>query len=74
MYAVDGNYRNRSELLLKQQHEGLDLDIEEAKDTLKNIYAVWQRPVALETIVDEERKLLSYDGTNHHEENGDEAK
>ncbi|OGL43119.1 MAG: SpoVR family protein [Candidatus Schekmanbacteria bacterium RBG_16_38_10] len=68
IYVVDGNYRNRSELLLKHQHEGADLQLDEAQDTLKNIYNVWQRPVNLETLLDDERKLLTYDGSKHSEE------
>jgi len=51
IYAVDGNYGNRGELLLVHKHEGKDLDFPFAQATLQNIYKIWQRPVHLETIV-----------------------
>jgi len=62
IYVEDGNYRNRGELYLTHKHEGVDLDLKQARDTLKNIYKIWQRPVHLETIVDEVRTLISFDG------------
>jgi stage V sporulation protein R len=65
---VDGNFRNRAEMLLKHRHEGVDLDVEEARDTLRNLHRVWQRPVSLDTIVDDQPKLLGFDGTTFKEE------
>ncbi len=59
---TDANYKNRGELYLKHQHEGIDLDILYAKETLKNIYFLWKRPVHIETIVSNKMKLLTYDG------------
>jgi len=49
--VVDGNYRNRNELLLEHQYNGVALDIEQAKDTLERVFELWGRPVALRTIV-----------------------
>jgi stage V sporulation protein R len=57
----DANYSNRGELLLRHEHEGVDLKLDWALDTLKNIHAVWTRPVHLETVVENKRKLLSFD-------------
>ena len=59
----DGNYRNRSELYLKHQFDGIEIDIEYAKETLKNVYYIWKRPVHLETILQNRKRLLSYDGS-----------
>jgi stage V sporulation protein R len=64
----DGNFRNRAELLLKHRHEGVDLEVAEARDTLKNMHRVWQRPVNLETVVEDQPRLLSYDGDKFKEE------
>ncbi len=64
----DGNFRNRAELLLKHRHEGVDLDLDEARDTLRNLHRLWQRPVNLETQVDDQPKLLSFDGDKYKEE------
>ena len=67
IYVEDANYLNRGELYLTHKHEGVDLQLEEAKDTLVNLYKIWSRPVHLETIIDEAKTLLSFDGHEHKE-------
>ena len=49
--VADGNYRNRNELLLEHQYNGVALDLEQAKDTLERVFELWGRPVALRTII-----------------------
>lgn len=66
--VVDANYRNRAELLLCHQHEGVDLKIQETLDTLTNLYLIWKRPVHIATVVDGTHKLFTYDGQQHHEQ------
>lgn len=61
----DANLNNRGELLLRHEHEGIDLQLDWAQDTLQNLHAVWNRPVHLETVVKDKRKLFSFDGTDH---------
>ena len=61
----DGNYRNRQELYLCHQHEGVDLKLDLAEDTLRNLYKLWGRPVHLETVIFERRKVLTFDGKEH---------
>jgi stage V sporulation protein R len=63
----NGNYENRGELYLFHQHEGLDLKLDMAKDTLRNVQRIWGRPVHLETVVDKRRKVMTYDGRKHSE-------
>ncbi len=65
IYVVDGNYRNRGELLLRHEHAGVDLKIKEAQDTLANLQFIWGRPVHLQTVVDDKPTLWSYDGSEH---------
>ena len=65
IYVVDGNYRNRGELLLRHDYAGVDLKIKEAQDTLVNLQFIWGRPVHLQTVVEEKPTLMSYDGTEH---------
>jgi stage V sporulation protein R len=48
--VADGNYRNRNELLLEHQYNGVALDIEQAGDVLERVFELWGRPVALRTI------------------------
>ncbi len=63
--VTDGNYRNRGELLLQHAHEGTDLKHETTLETLKNLHRAWKRPVHIETIIEEVKRRISYDGTNH---------
>lgn len=64
----DGNYKNRGELLLVHQHEGMDLKHDFAAETLRNIFKVWGRPVHLETIADDSLRRISFDGSTHQVE------
>jgi stage V sporulation protein R len=65
VHVVDANYGNRGELYLRHRYEGVPLDIEKARDTLKNLHRIWRRPVHIETMDDERGRLLSYDGAEH---------
>ena len=60
--VVDANYGNRGELYLVHRFEGLPLDLDKARDTLRNLQRFWRRPVHLETTEDERGRLLTYDG------------
>jgi stage V sporulation protein R len=65
IFVVDGNYRNRGELLLRHEHNGIDLQLDKASDTLANVQHIWSRPVHLQTIVEEQPSMLTFDGTDH---------
>ena len=65
--AVDGDFEHRSELLLHHRHEGVDLRMDHAHDTMENLFKVWTRPVHVMTIVDGNGKLLTFDGKEHSE-------
>lgn len=65
IYVVDGNYRNRGELYLQHQYQGIELKQDYARDTLSNLEKLWGRPVHIETVVDDEPTVLSYDGHSH---------
>jgi stage V sporulation protein R len=73
IYVVDGNYRNRGELLLKHEHNGVDLKLDQAADTLANIQVIWSRPVHLQTLVDGKPTVLSFDGSEHAIKTGGES-
>jgi stage V sporulation protein R len=60
----EGNYRNRGELYLQQEHFGVDLKLDHAQDTLRHLNRLWGRPVHIETSVDGRSTLLSFDGTD----------
>lgn len=63
--VVDGNYENRGELYLVHRHDGVDIRVDYAKATLERLYAIWTRPVHLETMVGESTVLHSFDGSDH---------
>ena len=65
IYVEDANYGNRGDLYLRHRHEGIDLKLDHARDTLANIHTLWSRPVHLETIVEGARQLLTFDGQQH---------
>lgn len=58
----NANFENRAELLLTHQHEGMDLEFEKASETLKNVQAIWGRPVHLLTKYNSQSKLISFNG------------
>ncbi len=56
--VVEGNYKNRAELYILHQHEGVDLKLEWLTAVLKNLEELWCRPVWIETKVDGAQKLF----------------
>ncbi len=58
----DGNYMNRKELLLNHVHYGVDLDVGFANETLRNLFAIWRRPVNLKTKYEEKEVVFHFDG------------
>ncbi len=61
----DGNHENRGELLLVHKHDGVDLKIDYARDTLRNLQTLWRRPVNLITRLDGRGVVLRFDGRDH---------
>jgi stage V sporulation protein R len=56
------NFGNRGELLLAHKHQGVDLDMKFAEETLKNIHVIWNRPVNLSTVQDGKEVIFVHDG------------
>jgi stage V sporulation protein R len=69
--VVDGNYENRGELLLEHKHDGTDLRIDYARDTLENLFRIWSRPVHIRTLVEDKERILGFDGESHLERTSD---
>jgi stage V sporulation protein R len=67
IYVEDGNYNNRGELYLRHRHEGVDLKQDYARDTLRNIQRIWTRPINLETVVEDKKVLIVFDGSEFKE-------
>ena len=65
IYVTDGNFENRGELYLTHRWNGVDLKLDYAGETLKNLRLIWGRPVHLETYIEGKGLLLTverYDG------------
>jgi stage V sporulation protein R len=58
----DANYENKGQLKLRHCHEGIDLRLDWAQDTLANIFKIWKRPVLIATILGDSPTLLKFDG------------
>jgi stage V sporulation protein R len=71
IYVEDGNFENRGELLLRHAHEGMDLDLSQARDTLANLYRIWTRPVNILSKIEGKGKLLRWDEDGFSDRNAD---
>jgi stage V sporulation protein R len=63
--VVDANHLNRGELVLAHRFEGVPLKLDLARETLANVHSLWKRPVHLETYINDEPAVMSYDGQEH---------
>jgi stage V sporulation protein R len=61
----DGDYHHNRELFLRHSFEGQELDMKYAEKTMQAVYELWNRPVHLETVMEERKLLLSFDGEHH---------
>jgi stage V sporulation protein R len=69
--VYDADFDGNTELLLKHQHEGQDLDLVYAQKTLEYVHYIWSRPVHLDTTIEDQPVRLSYDGEQHSRTNLD---
>jgi len=65
--VIDANHENRGELLLRHRHDGTDLRMDWARDTLANLFKLWRRPVNLLTRVEGKGRIIGFDGKEHVE-------
>ena len=65
--VIDGNHRNRGDLLLQHRYDGVELRHDYARETLRNLNSVWGRPVALQTVMDDKGRTISFDGEEFEE-------
>lgn len=61
--VVDANHNNRGELLLTHLFEGVEMQPDYMQETMKNLFAIWTRPVAVATVLDGDPKIVTFDGT-----------
>ena len=63
--VVDSNHKNRGELLLYHDHQGVDLRKDYAEAVLASLQRIWRRPVEIDTVVEEKRSFMRFDGERH---------
>jgi len=61
----DANFENRGELLLRHEHQGVDLRADYAKETLRALARLWKRPVSVASVVEGKSTILRFDGREH---------
>lgn len=64
--ALDKNINNKGELLLSHLFEGIELQPDSMKETLVKIYEIWNKPVHIATVLDQQAKRVTYDGEGYH--------
>jgi stage V sporulation protein R len=65
--VVDANHSNRGELYLRHRFEGVELKLDHARDTVRNVQHIWSRPVHIETVMSGKGRLISFDGSDYKE-------
>lgn len=61
----NGDYMGKRELYLRHAYDGIELDTEYREKTMEQVYYLWHRPIHLETVVNGERVVFTYDGSEH---------
>ena len=74
LFVDDADYKRRGELYIRHAFDGKQLDPEYSKRTLRNVQLLWGRPVHLETIVDDDKCILSFDGEDFESDPADTKK
>lgn len=59
---TDANFANRGEMMLTHVHYGVDLDVAFAADTMRNVFAIWKRPINISTTYDDKEVIFHFDG------------
>jgi len=62
--VTDGNHGNRGELELTHTHEGPDIKLDWARESMANLAILWGRSVHLVTRIDDREVTLHHDGTD----------
>ncbi len=65
--VVDPDFNRNRELYLIHRYEGAPLEARYARKVLEYIFKLWGRKVYVETRLDDEPLVLSFDGDEHHE-------
>jgi len=65
IYVEDSNFENKGELLLRHDHQGIDLRLDYARDVMAAMVRIWKRPVNVLTKTEDKPIMLRFDGKEH---------
>lgn len=65
--VADGNFENRGELYLWHKFEDQELKLATGRETLQNVFRIWKRPVHLQTRIEDQYRIITFDGKEHTE-------
>lgn len=63
--VYDGDYMKNGELYLQHKYEGIELDIEHLERVLQYIFKLWGKSVHIETFINKQKTLFSFNGLKH---------
>ncbi len=66
--VVDGNYKNRSQLLLVHKYLGVEIKLDYAHQVLINLEKLWTRPISLETTINGKKIIINCENGKISEE------
>ncbi|GAB4204276.1 MAG: SpoVR family protein [Sandaracinaceae bacterium] len=65
IYVEDANHGNRGELLLRHDHQGIDLRVDYAREVMKALVRIWRRPVEVHTKLENKPTMMRFDGKEY---------
>jgi stage V sporulation protein R len=63
----NANFENRGELLMTHLFEGVEMQPDYMRETLRNLQWIWSRPVNLVTVIEGQGKIVRFDGQDFKE-------
>ncbi len=65
IYVENGDYSRNGELYLIHGYEDIELDLPYLENVLQYIYKLWGRTVHIETVIEDKKTVLSFNGEKH---------
>lgn len=65
IYVENGDYSRNGELYLIHGYEDIELDLPYLENVLQYIYKLWGRIVHIETVIEDKKTVLSFNGEKH---------
>ena len=63
IHVEDANFNNAGHLIMNHVHTGMELEPQMRDRTLRQLFHIWQKPVHLRTIVEDNPVIVTYTGS-----------